>query len=519
MTEKNFELSSDLDGLSLKILPHGLRPVPKLSQEMFSAFMSGMGGKVVYINGYGYLTTVAVDGVTEEPRTPLPLDPPPHQTARENWELHARKYCEKICSSLHEHDYDSMEINELAEKIDEYKQAAALSFSYTMQPLMGAVGALAQLIQFCSAQKIDNADRLIMEALQGSENASASTGILLSQLAGKAQESSNLKNAVSTGDYATIKSIPEGESFLRELDVYLQEYGRGATNWFEAHQSTWSEEPEKALKMITRYFENKSNKAEESRKKALKNRDLARATLEAHFEKKSTLQKYKELLEPAEDYISIIEGRARWQVNSVGAFRKPCVALGSKMVTAGLLTKINDIFFLETQELVGLVKNQNSEQIRKLIKERSEELESWEKLIPPPHLGEPAPPSPNPIMEMMFGAKITQPEDPLLLKGVGANAGIVRGKARILRSLEEADDFKEGEIIVCQFTSPPWIPLFPIAAAIITDQGGMLSHAAIEAREFGLPCVVGTQSATSRIPEGAIVEIDGLKGTVKIIST
>jgi len=77
MTEKNFELSSDLDGLSLKILPHGLRPVPKLSQEMFSAFMSGMGGKVVYINGYGYLTTVAVDGVTEEPRTPLPLDPPP----------------------------------------------------------------------------------------------------------------------------------------------------------------------------------------------------------------------------------------------------------------------------------------------------------------------------------------------------------------------------------------------------------------------------------------------------------
>ena len=62
------------------------------------------------------------------------------------------------------------------------------------------------------------------------------------------------------------------------------------------------------------------------------------------------------------------------------------------------------------------------------------------------------------------------------------------------------------------------MPLFPMAGAIITDQGGMLSHAAIEAREFGLPCVVGTQTAPSRIPDKAVVEMDGLKGTVRIIS-
>ena len=104
MTEQSFTLNSDLHGLSLKILPHALRPVPKLSQEMFSAFMEGMGSRVVYLNGYGYLTTVALDGIREDPRTPLTLEPAPHSTPRENWELHAQQYCKTLCTSLYEHD-------------------------------------------------------------------------------------------------------------------------------------------------------------------------------------------------------------------------------------------------------------------------------------------------------------------------------------------------------------------------------------------------------------------------------
>ena len=132
MTEQSFTLNSDLHGLSLKILPHALRPVPKLSQEMFSAFMEGMGSRVVYLNGYGYLTTVALDGIREDPRTPLTLEPAPHSTPRENWELHAQQYCKTLCTSLYENDYHSMNVEELANNIAEYKQTSALSFSYTM---------------------------------------------------------------------------------------------------------------------------------------------------------------------------------------------------------------------------------------------------------------------------------------------------------------------------------------------------------------------------------------------------
>ena len=119
-------------------------------------------------------------------------------------------------------------------------------------------------------------------------------------------------------------------------------------------------------------------------------------------------------------------------MNSVGAFRVPCVALGKKMVEQQLLDKVNDIFFFETQEIVELTKKQNNQKMRELLKNRKADLESWAKLSPPSHLGEPAPPAPNPIMEMMFGAEIAQPEDPLMLQGVGANPGVVRGRARVL---------------------------------------------------------------------------------------
>ncbi|SVE31662.1 uncharacterized protein METZ01_LOCUS484516, partial [marine metagenome] len=238
--------------------------------------------------------------------------------------------------------------------LTEYKQTAALSFSYTMQPLMGAVGALAQLIQFCSEQNINNADRLVMAALQGTENASASAGIILSKLVTQAQENSNLKSALLAGNYNEIESIPEGERFLEEFDDYLQEYGRGATTWFEAHQPTWSEKPEKGLKLIALYLDTEKNKAEESRKRSIENRKQARATLESHFQDDETLNQYEKLLKSAEDYVFVIEGRARWQVNSVGAFRAPCIALGKKLVEKKILDEMNDIFFFDTQEVVEL---------------------------------------------------------------------------------------------------------------------------------------------------------------------
>jgi pyruvate,water dikinase len=92
----------------------------------------------------------------------------------------------------------------------------------------------------------------------------------------------------------------------------------------------------------------------------------------------------------------------------------------------------------------------------------------------------------------------------------------MQGTARVLRDLSQADRLQPGDVLVCETTSAPWTPLFAIAGAVVTDSGGILSHSAICAREYGIPCVVGTQTATQRIPDGALLTIDGVKGTVYI---
>jgi pyruvate,water dikinase len=104
-----------------------------------------------------------------------------------------------------------------------------------------------------------------------------------------------------------------------------------------------------------------------------------------------------------------------------------------------------------------------------------------------------------------------------LIKGFAGSPGTVEGKVRILYSFDEAVDFQKGEILVTTMTNIGWTPLFPKAAAIITDLGAPLSHAAIVARELGIPAVVGCGTATTRLRTGQKVSVDGVHGVVHIL--
>lgn len=94
----------------------------------------------------------------------------------------------------------------------------------------------------------------------------------------------------------------------------------------------------------------------------------------------------------------------------------------------------------------------------------------------------------------------------------------MRGRACVLKDLSDSDRLQKGEILVCVTTAPPWTPLFAVAAGVVTDSGGILSHSAICAREYAIPCVVATQIGTSVIKDGAMIVVDGTKGTVDIES-
>jgi phosphoenolpyruvate synthase/pyruvate phosphate dikinase len=103
------------------------------------------------------------------------------------------------------------------------------------------------------------------------------------------------------------------------------------------------------------------------------------------------------------------------------------------------------------------------------------------------------------------------------LTGTAASPGLAEGPARVVKTVKEIADVRDGEILVCTITSPAWAPIFPKINAAVTDIGGVMSHAAIVCREYGLPAVVGTGRATAQIRTGQRLRVDGTAGTVTIL--
>jgi pyruvate,water dikinase len=111
----------------------------------------------------------------------------------------------------------------------------------------------------------------------------------------------------------------------------------------------------------------------------------------------------------------------------------------------------------------------------------------------------------------------TQSEDERVITGIAASPGTVEGIARVVNTVDDFDDVRDGDILVCQMTNPAWVVLFTKIAGLVTDTGGTTSHPAVLSREFGIPAVVGTSVATQRIVTGDLVRVDGGAGRVEVL--
>jgi pyruvate,water dikinase len=158
------------------------------------------------------------------------------------------------------------------------------------------------------------------------------------------------------------------------------------------------------------------------------------------------------------------------------------------------------------------------------VKRRREILARLSEWTPPPALGVVPEVINDPTVQLLWGvtaerlrawASQTEDED---VRGYAASPGVAEGIARVVRDVNEIGAVQQGEVLVCPVTAPSWGPVFPKIAAAVSDIGGMMSHAAIVAREYGLPAVVGTGHATKMIKTGDRVRVDGNNGTVTILS-
>ncbi|HEU0073537.1 MAG TPA: PEP-utilizing enzyme [Dehalococcoidia bacterium] len=357
--------------------------------------------------------------------------------------------------------------------------------------------------------------------MQGFENESTTAGVGLAQLTEVAASSRALSDALRDGRHEAISEPEGGAEFLRRLHEYVAEFGWRADSWYKAHLPTWAEDPTLAMAMIGRYLDDPSRSPMAGLQRSAAVREAAIVEAESKLSP-DKVAKFRELLEASNDHVAISESRASWQLQISGSVRVPTMTLGRRLAAAGAIAEPNDIFFL-TLDQVQAAARDPSNRYHDAVEAAKAELKRCERLTPPAYLGVPpsmssAPPDLQAVMRHMRGYGVTLSQDASQVNGMGASKGVVRGRARVIFGLDESDRLEPGDILVCRTTAPPWTQLFAIAGGVVTDAGSLLSHSAICAREYGIPAVVATQVGTAQIPDGALITVDGEKGTVVIES-
>jgi rifampicin phosphotransferase len=314
-----------------------------------------------------------------------------------------------------------------------------------------------------------------------------------------------------------------GRGFLAKLNEFLHEYGWRSDAVYDLSDVPWREDPSIPLGNIGMFMalsDDEDPEALYQRGVALREDLYAKARAKMASDP-AKLAKFDELYEAAQFSYPITEDHA-FYIDQLGVvlLRRFTLAVGERLAAKGCFDARDDVYFLRETEVHDALANGGD--FRSTVAARRAELDACGRVTPPGAIGIPPAPPPGPpdpfmdaLVTRLLGVK-PPPEhvDPLIIDAVGGSPGVYRGVARVVKSLNEAGDLEDGEIMVCEMTLPPWVPMFSIAGAVVSDVGGVMSHCAIVAREFAIPAVVGSVDGTTRITTGQIITVDGTNGQV-----
>ncbi|HEV8634286.1 MAG TPA: PEP-utilizing enzyme [Chloroflexota bacterium] len=368
--------------------------------------------------------------------------------------------------------------------------------------------------------------------LQGFENKTVEAGRAGWRLSRRALASEPVHRTFATREPAEVvpalEASRETRWFLGELRTYLGDYGQRGEKLGVSYPSA-IEDPTPVIKDIRNHLLRPEHDFDAALAALAAERERLVADLRAKLagypapvvaELDSLLATAQAATAISEDHSHYIDFRCMYQV------RRVLLELGRRLAEARLIERVDDAFYLSPQELTEAAEARPGIDRRQLVAACRREIESVRAIQPPPAIGAPpaGPPPDDPLARAMgkfFGAPPAPPEstdEGGVLRGNAGSRGRARGVARVIRSLAEAARLRPGEVLVAETTAPPWTPLFATAAAVVTDAGGILSHCAVVAREYGIPAVVGTGMASVLIHDGQEVEVDGDAGIVRVLA-
>jgi pyruvate,water dikinase len=431
----------------------------------------------------------------------------------EHWENQLLPRIQALCRRVREDDYASVSPEALAARFPGILRECADAFALTMEAYAAVDVRRTRWLNFCKGLLPEGGEEVAMVALGGHENESAGHAPQLARLAALARDLPEVAEVIRSGRFDAVRDAAGGQRFWSAFEGYLAEWGRGLQSWGDLHEPTFEEAPRIPLRLIAARLAQPASPPGGTSGAAEVRRAEAIARLETACKDGSDLEQLHRLLDGARDYVPVIEGRAKWQLQIAAAVRRFATGIGRKLVERGLLAEANDATFFTSAELLAMVTGSDAAASRAEAAKRKADLQRWATIDPPYSLGQPID---DPDWRLWSGVSGKPSKKGQVVQGIGVSRGIARGIARVVKDLGEADGLGPGDILVTESTTPMWTPLFSVAAAVVTNFGGILSHAAIEAREYGIVAVVGTQTGTRSIPDGARVTVDGEAGTITI---
>lgn len=431
------------------------------------------------------------------------------------------------------------------ENYNEVLEKYSIMWQHHFEMLMLGYGAYVVFFQFCKQAFPEITDQTVARMVAGID-------VLMFRPDDELKKLAKLAVKLEIEDAFTVDGNPDvilpaveakGDAGKQWLDALAESrdpwFNISTGDGFYHYERSWNDDLAVPLSALPHYIE-----------QVKKGDNLERPTEQLKVERERITSEYRDLLDTDEDRAAFDQMLAvshlvfpyvedhkfyceHWLTTS---FFNKIREFGKLLADKGVLDNSEDIFHLHHSEVsltLGNVMNSwaagsapvNADYWKPIIAERKRMLEVLKDWQAPPAIGPMPENIEDPALQMLWGITTEtlhtwaapDLEDSNDIKGYAASPGIVEGVAKVLRSINDFGEIQEGDILVCPITHPSWSPLFGKISAAVSDIGGTMSHMAIVAREYGMPAVVGTGSATKRIVSGQRLRVDGDRGIVTIL--
>jgi pyruvate,water dikinase len=320
-----------------------------------------------------------------------------------------------------------------------------------------------------------------------------------------------LRGVEDEGFLDELPKLPGGTEAREAIQDYLDRYGMRCAGEIDITRPRWSERPGTLVPLIldnVKLFEPGAarRRFDQGRQEAEKKQQDLLERLRALPDGAEKADETKRMIDRVRTFIGYREYPKYNIISRYFVYKQALLEEAERLVRADVLADREDIYYLTFQELHDVVRTHQVDD--QLIRQRKDAFRSYQALTPPRVLTSDG--------EAIAGAYRRDDVPAGALTGLPVSAGTVEGRARVILDMAKAD-LEAGDILVTAYTDPSWSPLFVAIAGLVTEVGGLMTHGAVIAREYGLPAVVGVEQATRLIRDGQRIRVHGTDGYVELL--